>query len=90
MARVEVDVVIKTEILDPQGKAILGALGRAGHSGVTEVRQGKHFELVVDDEISDAELEGIAEHFLANPVIETWTVRRLDAAAEESAAGSGL
>ncbi|RIJ71127.1 phosphoribosylformylglycinamidine synthase subunit PurS [Nakamurella silvestris] len=77
MARVEVDVVIKTEILDPQGKAILGALGRAGHSGVTEVRQGKHFELVVDDDISDADLEGIAEHFLANPVIETWTVRRV-------------
>ena len=77
MARVEVDVVIKSEILDPQGKAIMGALARAGHRGVTEVRQGKHFDLVVDDDVTDEALEEIAEHFLANPVIETWTVRRV-------------
>ncbi|WP_420121484.1 phosphoribosylformylglycinamidine synthase subunit PurS, partial [Nakamurella sp.] len=43
MARVAVDVVIKPEILDPQGKAILAALGRSGHAGITAVRQGKHF-----------------------------------------------
>lgn len=80
MARVVVDVVIKPEILDPQGKAILAALGRLGHEGVTSVRQGKHFELDVDDSVSDADLEEVAGHVLANPVIEEWTVRRVDAA----------
>ena len=77
MARVAVDVVIKPEILDPQGKAILAALGRSGHTGITAVRQGKHFDLEVDDSVSDAELEEIAGALLANPVIETWTVTRL-------------
>lgn len=77
MARVVVDVVIKPEILDPQGKAILAALGRLGHPGVSSVRQGKHFELDVDDSVSDADLEQLAEQVLANPVIENWTVTRL-------------
>ena len=52
MARVAVDVVIKPEILDPQGKAILAALARTGHPGVSSVRQGKHFDLEVDDSVS--------------------------------------
>ena len=77
MARVEVDVVIKPEILDPQGKAILGALSRLGHAGVTSVRQGKHFDLYVDDTVTDEELEIIASTLLANPVIELWTIRRV-------------
>jgi phosphoribosylformylglycinamidine synthase PurS subunit len=76
MARVAVDVVIKPEILDPQGKAILAALSRAGHAGVSSVRQGKHFELEVDESVTDAHLEEIAAHLLANPVIENWTVHR--------------
>src|SRR6185437_7492416 len=76
VARVAVDVVIKPEILDPQGKAILAALARTGHPGVSSVRQGKHFDLEVDDTVSDADLEEIAGHVLANPVIENWTVRR--------------
>ncbi len=77
MARVEVDVVIKPEILDPQGKAILGALGRLGHPGITSVRQGKHFDLEVDDTVTDEELESIAGSLLSNPVIELWTIRRV-------------
>lgn len=77
MARVAVDVVIKPEILDPQGKAIEAALVRSGHGGVTSVRAGKHFELEVDDTVTDAELERLAGGVLANPVIETWTVTRL-------------
>ena len=77
MARVAVDVVIKPEILDPQGKAILSALARTGQPGVSAVRQGKHFDLEVDDSVSDADLEEIAGTLLANPVIETWTVTRL-------------
>ena len=77
MARVAVDVVIKTEILDPQGKAILAALGRSGHAGIRSVRAGKHFDLEVDDSVSDEDLEQLAGAVLANPVIETWTVTRI-------------
>lgn len=78
MARVAVDVVIKPEILDPQGKAILAALSRTGHPGISSVRQGKHFDLEVDETVSDEDLADIAAHLLANSVIEDWTVTRLD------------
>ena len=76
MARVVVDVVMKPEILDPQGQAILGALGRLGISGVNDVRQGKHFELDVDDDVSDEALHKLADTLLANPVIEDFSVHR--------------
>lgn len=77
MARVVVDVVLKPEILDPQGQAIARALPRLGFDGVHEVRQGKHFELDVAEGVDDAELHRMAGELLANPVIEEWTVRRL-------------
>ena len=77
MARVVVDVVLKPEILDPQGQAILGALGRLGISGVQDVRQGKHFELEVDDGLDDATVEKLADSLLANPVIENFTIHRV-------------
>ncbi len=77
MARVVVEVMPKAEILDPQGQAIVGALGRLGFPGVSDVRQGKRFELDVDGSVSDAELEKIAESLLANTVIEEWKVVRL-------------
>jgi phosphoribosylformylglycinamidine synthase len=76
VARVVVDVMLKPEILDPQGKAVHGALPRLGFEGITDVRQGKRFELEVD-EISDArlaEVHEIAEKLLSNPVIEDFTV----------------
>lgn len=76
MARVVVEVMPKQEILDPQGQAIHRALGRLGHEGVSDVRQGKRFELEVSDDISDAELEKIADSLLANTVIEDWKVVR--------------
>ena len=76
MARVIVHVMPKAEILDPQGQAIVGALGRLGHAGISDVRQGKRFELEVDDGVPDETLEQIAESLLANTVIEDWTVQR--------------
>jgi phosphoribosylformylglycinamidine synthase PurS subunit len=76
VARVVVDVVMKPEILDPQGQAILGALGRLGIEGVNNVRQGKHFELDVEDDVSDEALHTLADTLLANPVIEDFSVRR--------------
>jgi phosphoribosylformylglycinamidine synthase subunit PurS len=76
VARVVVHVMPKAEILDPQGQAIVGALGRLGHSGVSNVRQGKRFELEVDDGVDDETLSEIAESLLANTVIEDWTVSR--------------
>ncbi|HWC79067.1 MAG TPA: phosphoribosylformylglycinamidine synthase subunit PurS [Pseudonocardiaceae bacterium] len=79
MARVVVDVMPKPEILDPQGQAVAKALPRLGFAGVSDVRQGKRFELEVDDSVDDETLAKIAEGFLANPVIEEWTVRRVQA-----------
>jgi phosphoribosylformylglycinamidine synthase subunit PurS len=76
--RVVVDVMLKPEILDPQGKAVLRALGRLGYGRVTNVRQGKRFELEVDGAVDDpalAEIEQAAETLLANPVIEDYAVR---------------
>ncbi|HEY0903181.1 MAG TPA: phosphoribosylformylglycinamidine synthase subunit PurS [Marmoricola sp.] len=81
MARVVVDVMPKPEILDPQGKAVLGALPRLGFTGVSEVRQGKRFELEVEGELTAercAEIDRIAETLLSNPVIEDYAVRVLD------------
>ncbi|MEO6472380.1 MAG: phosphoribosylformylglycinamidine synthase subunit PurS [Aeromicrobium sp.] len=77
MARIIVDVMPKAEILDPQGKAVHGALPRLGFTAVTDVRQGKRFELEVDD-INDevlAEVDKIAGTLLSNPVIEDYSVR---------------
>jgi phosphoribosylformylglycinamidine synthase PurS subunit len=76
VARVVVDVVLKPEILDPQGQAILGALGRLGIDGVKSVRQGKHFELDIDDGVDDEAITKLADTLLANPVIEDFTIRR--------------
>jgi phosphoribosylformylglycinamidine synthase subunit PurS len=82
VARVVVDVMPKPEILDPQGKAVLGALPRLGFEGVTDVRQGKRFELEIDGELTDArlaEVEQMAQTLLSNPVIEDYVVRVLEA-----------
>ena len=77
MARVVVDVMPKPEILDPQGKAVLGALPRLGFDGVTDVRQGKRFELEVAGDLDDALLarvDEMARTLLSNPVIEDYVV----------------
>ena len=79
VARVVVDVMLKPEILDPQGKAVHGALPRLGFDGVIDVRQGKRFELEVEGEVTEerlAEVRRAAETLLSNPVIEDYTGRR--------------
>ncbi len=75
----------KPEILDPQGKAVLGALPRLGFTGVSDVRQGKRFELEVDGEVTEEVLDRVrdmAETLLSNPVIENYTVHVEQAASQ--------
>ena len=89
MGRVVVDVMLKPEILDPQGQAVAGALPRLGFTGFTSVRQGKRFELEVDGEVTDevlAQVREAAATLLSNPVIED--VVRVAAASDSSADGS--
>ena len=77
MARVVVNVALKPEILDPQGRAVQGALSRLGLSGVIDVRQGKQFIIDIDDELEgdQADLLGkLAGELLSNPVIEDFTL----------------
>lgn len=76
MPRVVVNVMPKPEILDPQGKAVTGALKRLGFEGMT-VRQGKRFEIEVEGEVTPEVLQQVAnaaEKLLANTVIETFEV----------------
>jgi phosphoribosylformylglycinamidine synthase len=90
VARVVVDVMLKPEILDPQGQAIHGALPRLGFDGVSAVRQGKRFELDLDgpaDETALARVREMAETLLANTVIEDFTVRVTDGSGDSSGDG---
>jgi phosphoribosylformylglycinamidine synthase PurS subunit len=78
MARVVVDVMLKPEILDPQGQAVATALPKLGFDGIAAVRQGKRFELELDGDVIEerlAQIRNAAETLLSNPVIEDYTVR---------------
>ena len=78
MAKIIVEVMLKPEILDPQGQAVASALPRLGFNFAKSVRQGKRFEIEVDGEASNETIESIkkaAEVLLSNPVIENYTVR---------------
>ncbi len=73
MGSIVVDVMLKPEILDPQGQAVAGALPRLGFDGFIDVRQGKRFVLAVDGDVTDEHLalaREAAETLLSNPVIE--------------------
>ena len=74
-----VTVMLKTTVLDPQGKTIHGALTKMGYKGVGAVRQGKLFEIALngglDKAAAQAEVERIAREVLTNPVIEEFTYR---------------
>jgi phosphoribosylformylglycinamidine synthase subunit PurS len=80
VARVVVDVMLKPEILDPQGQAVAGALPRLGVSGVASVRVGKRIEIEFTGEPNLEQARQIADKLLANPVIEDFTVRIEDVA----------
>lgn len=76
MPRVHIDVMLKDEILDPQGQAVERALPTLGYDGVAAVRVGKHIELdLADDADVGRTVEGLAGALLANPVIEQFTWR---------------
>jgi len=74
--RAYVYVSLKKSVLDPQGKTIHGALKKLGYRGINDLRQGKYFEISLDDSINrdaaQAEIERIAREVLTNPVIEEY------------------
>ena len=77
MIKARVTVTLKNGVLDPQGKAIEGALGALGFSGVGSVRQGKVFDLELDSAdkaAAEADLKAMCEKLLANTVIENYSV----------------
>ncbi len=78
MATIIVEVMLKPEILDPQGQAVASALPRLGFTFAKSVRQGKRFEITMDGDPTPAqlaEIEKAAETLLSNPVIETYVVK---------------
>ncbi len=72
-------VSLKKSVLDPQGKTIHNALKKMGYQGIGDVRQGKYFELALEDGLerdqAQAEVERIAREVLTNPVIEEFHYR---------------
>ena len=77
MIKARVTVTLKNGVLDPQGKAIEGALASLGFQGVADVRQGKVFDIELDDTdraAAEASLRDMCERLLANTVIENYTI----------------
>jgi phosphoribosylformylglycinamidine synthase PurS subunit len=75
--KARVTVTLKNGVLDPQGKAIEGALGALGFSGVGHIRQGKVFDLELesaDKAQAEADLKAMCEKLLANTVIENYAI----------------
>lgn len=77
MIKARVTVTLKNGVLDPQGKAIEGALGALGFDGVGQVRQGKVFDLQIesaDKAKAEEDLKAMCEKLLANTVIENYSI----------------
>ena len=77
MIKARVTVTLKNGVLDPQGKAIEGALGALGFEGIGSVRQGKVFDVELegsDRAKAEADLKAMCEQLLANTVIEDYSV----------------
>jgi phosphoribosylformylglycinamidine synthase len=75
--KARVTVTLKNGVLDPQGKAIEGALGTLGFSGVAGIRQGKVFDLELDSTDptqAEADIKAMCERLLANTVIENYSI----------------
>jgi len=76
--KAKVYVTLKPSVLDPQGKAIHHSVEQLGHKSIIDIRQGKYFEIALDDAVSEADAresaEQIAKDVLANPVIEDYRV----------------
>jgi phosphoribosylformylglycinamidine synthase subunit PurS len=75
--RAKVKVTLKTGVLDPQGKAIQGALKHLGFDGVAGVRQGKYFEIDVaetDRAKAEAQVKAMCEKLIANTVMESYEI----------------
>ncbi|GAA0602608.1 phosphoribosylformylglycinamidine synthase subunit PurS [Paenochrobactrum glaciei] len=77
MIKARVTVTLKNGVLDPQGKAIVGALGSLGFDGVNSVRQGKVFDVELegaDKAAAETNLKAMCEKLLANTVIEDYSI----------------
>jgi phosphoribosylformylglycinamidine synthase len=74
--KLRIVVTLKPGVLDPQGRAIHGALGGLGFTGVEDVRAGKIFELDVADDTSDDRIDAMCRQLLANTVIENYRIER--------------
>lgn len=77
MIKARVTVTLKTGVLDPQGKAIEGALATLGFEGIGAVRQGKVFDVQIegsDRARAETDLKAMCEKLLANTVIENYSV----------------
>lgn len=74
MARVLVEVMLKPEILDPQGQAVADALPRLGVAGVRSVRIGRRIELDFEGTPDPEQVSVLADRLLANPVIEDYRI----------------
>ncbi len=75
--KARIRITLKAGVLDPQGKAIEGALSSLGFAGVDNVRQGKYIELDIaakDRAAAEAEVRAMCEKLLANTVIENYTI----------------
>jgi phosphoribosylformylglycinamidine synthase PurS subunit len=76
--KAKVYVTLKSSVLDPQGKAIKHSVELLGYRGVSDVRQGKYFEVVLNGGLSEddarAEAERMAREVLSNPIIEDFRV----------------
>ncbi len=80
--KAKVYVTLKPSVLDPQGKAIHHSVELMGFDKISDIRQGKYFEIALDDAISEADAQAAAEKIardvLANPVIEDYRVEIVD------------
>ncbi|MDT7604669.1 MAG: phosphoribosylformylglycinamidine synthase subunit PurS [Acidobacteriota bacterium] len=76
--KAKVYVTLKPSVLDPQGKAIQHSVEQLGFGGIEDIRQGKYFEIALDESVSDADARSVAERMardvLSNPVIEDFRV----------------